>query len=81
MTLRQRGFSATIDGLWQLQHETLRNARVVQRSGSLKAIMKAFSDLLEEFAPEDESDEELEDVLAALTEGANSDAPPLFDET
>ncbi|MBS0638230.1 MAG: hypothetical protein U1E70_23180 [Acetobacteraceae bacterium] len=81
VTLRQRGFSATIDGLWQLQHETLRNARVVQRSGSLKAIMKAFSDLLEEFAPEDESDEELEDVLAALTEGADSDEPPLFDET
>lgn len=71
VTLKQRGFSATIDGLWQFQHETLRNARVVQRTGSPKAVLNAIEDLLEEFAGPEPSDEEMEDFIAALSGGSD----------
>jgi hypothetical protein len=87
LTLTHRSFSAVIEGIWQFQRETLRAARVVERTGTARAITKAAEAAMEEMlAPFAPSEEELEDLMAALSEtgdaslmGDNAEEPPPAD--
>ncbi len=72
LTLRHPVFSAAIEGIWQFQRENLRNARVVQRDGTRNAITTAVEDLLDDMEGDGPSDEELQDMMAILSEISES---------
>ncbi len=71
-TMHHPAFSAKVEGTWQFQREALRQGRVVQRSGRPAAITEAAEALLDHLSRSDPSEEELEDLLAALTEETES---------
>jgi hypothetical protein len=83
LTMSHPSFSATIEGIWQFQRENLRNPLVIQRDGTRKAISEAVEDLLDEMDGDGPTEEELEDLMAVLSEigdspltGDNPDEPP-----
>ncbi len=81
LTLTHRNFSAAIEGVWQFQRETFRGPKVVDRKGTAKAIIKAAESLMDQMlAQAISSDQDLEGLFAALTDGADDlysgDAPP-----
>ncbi len=76
-------FTATVEGIWQFQRETLRQGRVVQRTGNPRRIAAAAESLLATLAVSEPTQEQLDDLLAALSEapetplvGDNPEEPP-----
>ena len=81
LTLIHRNFSATVEGVWQFQRETLRAPKVVDRKGTTKAIMKAAESLMDQLlAQAIPSDQELEGLFAALAEDDSYSDDDLLEE-
>src|SRR4051794_25491471 len=78
LTMTHQSFSAAIEGIWQFQRETLRGARVIQRTGSVKSILKTTGAMLDSLQGPGPTAEELEDLLAALSDATT--AGPLLNE-
>jgi len=70
-------FTASVEGTWRFRQETLRPARVVLRTGSQAAIASAVEALVDDIVGFDPSDEEFQDLMAALVE--ETDAPLVGD--
>lgn len=71
-------FTAQVEGAWQFERETLRQGRVVQRTGALARAAAAAEGLLEALDGDEPSQEELEDLMAALSD--ESEAPLIGDD-
>ena len=69
VAMRHPAFTANIEGTWQFQRETLRQGRVVQRTGNPERIVEAARSLMQVLAGDEPSKEELDDLLAALSDG------------
>jgi hypothetical protein len=83
VAMRHSAFTANVEGTWQFQRETLRQGRVVQRTGKPERIAEAARSLLQVLAGDEPSKEELDDLLAALSDdletpliGDNPREPP-----
>ena len=74
LTLHHPAFSAAVEGIWQFQRETLRHARVIQRHGAPESIANSIETLLDDWDDDGPTEEELEDLLEALSDGGD---PPL----
>ena len=83
LSMEHPAFTAQVEGIWQFQHETLRRGQVVQRTGHSRRIVEAAEGLVQELGVCALSQEQRDDLLAALAEvpetpmiGDNSDEPP-----
>lgn len=78
VTMRHPAFTAVVEGVWQFQRETLRQSRVVHRSGGRGTMAEALEYLLDDLTGGNPTEEELEDFLAALADDV--EAPMIGDD-
>jgi len=83
LSMKHPVFTATVEGMWQFQRETLRQAHVVQRTGNSRRTAAAVEGLLATLAVSEPTQEQLDDLLAALSGapetpliGDNPEEPP-----
>lgn len=72
LSMRHPVFAAIVEGTWQFQREALRQGRVIERSGDPGQAAEAAEALLAAFTDAEPSQEELDDLLAALSEVAGT---------
>jgi hypothetical protein len=83
VTMRHPKFTASVEGVWQFQRETLSRGRVVERAGDPKLIAREARSLLNALTVDEPNDEDLADLLAVLSGhgetshiGDDSNQPP-----
>ncbi|MDR3531252.1 MAG: hypothetical protein P4L90_11960 [Rhodopila sp.] len=71
-------FSATIEGLWDFDHEELRRPQVMARTGDAAAIEGGVEAIMEALEGPDLDDEEYQDLMDALAD--DSEVPLIGDD-